>query len=485
LTVAETIEAMDPAQPETLDRAEDLVRRGRMVAAEVSAYLDSSELVERWAAVYYFSRLAEPADIPALAAAFEGETDVSNRATIAGTLLRLGDERGLPVLQDALDDSETPLAFSEPPQLLSDYARRILEQLKPDVLSAAGRTAAAQPDDGMGVFAMPLPAPALDITVTQGTGNERCVIRITLNLQFRGGGATQALVDSWVPAILAMWNNQLSTNLCVIQLTVNTKVGGDPDPNYAQITVVDVPPGGRHRSNMTLGHSGVANDLVGEWDNADSGAHVAHELGHALGVDDEYKDNGNGGSEPVGEAATEHVGRGKTPSIMAQTWNDRDGDAPSAKPRHIDAILKAYGINCDETCTALFGSETSKLIDIFFSSPTPAPTPTFTPIPVPVPTNTPTAIQTQVPIPPGQPVSSYQTTDGWIVVFRLDSVDYLTDGLIVIDAHIPFCEYIHVHGPPIQSVLPGPDGQPFTRSEHLGECGYGPPNFFLVPDPRG
>ena len=73
---------------------------------------------------------------------------------------------------------------------------------------------------------------------------------------------------------------------------------------------------------------------------------------------------------------------------------------------------------------------------------------------------------------------------GQILVFRLDGVDFFPDGLVHTDAHVPNCEYQHVHGGPITSVLPGPDGRPLIRTEHLGDCGFGPPNFYLIPDPR-
>lgn len=73
---------------------------------------------------------------------------------------------------------------------------------------------------------------------------------------------------------------------------------------------------------------------------------------------------------------------------------------------------------------------------------------------------------------------------GQVRVFYLDGVDYLTDGLTTMGAHPPNCEYEHVHGGEIRSLLPGPDGEYLTRTEHLGNCGFGPPNFFLIDDPR-
>ncbi|MCA9850829.1 MAG: hypothetical protein KC461_09350 [Dehalococcoidia bacterium] len=73
---------------------------------------------------------------------------------------------------------------------------------------------------------------------------------------------------------------------------------------------------------------------------------------------------------------------------------------------------------------------------------------------------------------------------GQLLVFRLDGVDFFPKGLGTVAAHEPFCSYEHVHGPEITSVLPGPDGEYIKRTEHMGECGYGPPNFFLIDDPR-
>ncbi len=129
---------------------------------------------------------------------------------------------------------------------------------------------------------------------------------------------------------------------------------------------------------------------------------------------------------------------------------------------------------------------------------TPNPTPTPTPTAA-VATATPTASATEVsaatpfdfgtPTPPasafGTP-AAYDTAPGpgQVLVFQLDYVDFLADGLTTIPAHEPFCSYEHVHGTEITSLLPGPDGEYLKRTEHLGECGYGPPNFFLIDDPR-
>lgn len=48
---------------------------------------------------------------------------------------------------------------------------------------------------------------------------------------------------------------------------------------------------------------------------------------------------------------------------------------------------------------------------------------------------------------------------GMIVIFRLDGVDYLTNGLIHMGPHAPNCTYEHVHGGSIRSLVPGGNGQ--------------------------
>lgn len=72
---------------------------------------------------------------------------------------------------------------------------------------------------------------------------------------------------------------------------------------------------------------------------------------------------------------------------------------------------------------------------------------------------------------------------GQVLVFRLDNVDFVPAGLTTIPAHLPQCSYEHVHGGEITSLLPV-NGAFVKKKEHLGECGFGPPNFFLIADPR-
>ena len=72
---------------------------------------------------------------------------------------------------------------------------------------------------------------------------------------------------------------------------------------------------------------------------------------------------------------------------------------------------------------------------------------------------------------------------GQVLIFRLDGVDFVAAGLETVAIHLPFCTYEHVHGGKIRSLVPV-NGVFVERTEHLGDCGFGPPNFFVVPDPR-
>jgi len=334
-TVEAIITSIDPANPESLDAAEELVALGHEAVPELVAMLDSPLLVTRWAAVYAITRLAQTEDIPQIARGLE-DPNLSNRAGIAATLLWLGDDRGLPILEEALL-SEEMMIFSHPPERVSDYARYVLQELHPESLPNGQRT-------GPQVLSAPVKLPPIDVSVNRSG----CKAEITLNLQFTGAGASEALATRWKNGILNMWDGKKSTYCCETDLTVNTKVGGPVDPNYAQITVVQVPPGGYHRSSNSLGGTvagGTSNDVEGTWASNDSGTVAAHETGHAMGVDDEYTSDANGDSVPSGEAVGESDGRG-IPGIMAQTWNDAEGQAPEAKARHIDSILKFYGVQC-------------------------------------------------------------------------------------------------------------------------------------------
>ncbi|HUH95764.1 MAG TPA: hypothetical protein VLZ89_00290 [Anaerolineales bacterium] len=396
--VTALIASINPDQPDTLDAPEGLIGLGRAAAPALTGMLSSPNFITRWAALYYFSRTAQPEDIPALAQALN-DPDLSNQAVAAATLLRLGDKRGLSILQEA-EQSDAQLAFSEPPELLSDYARAVLAAISQSAIPAAGNPAPlASGPASIRLFSAPEVQldPRLVLGDAHGEAHpadvsvkpdctltvQDCVVTVTLNLQFTGDGATAALAATWAAAIKQMWEGLTTNGNCKLHIVVNTLVGGDPAAGYAQIDVLNVPPGGMHRSNADLGSSADAGELEGTWDNTDtSGIVAAHEAGHLMGAPDDYKDDAQGASQPLPEAAGELAAG--APDIMAQTWPDHNGNPPTGKHRHANSFLKAYGVTC--SCSA-----------------TPTPTVTFTPSIAPTatltstPTITPTSTETSTP----------------------------------------------------------------------------------------
>ena len=82
--------------------------------------------------VCYFSRLAQREDIPQLTPLLYAP-EISNSVRVAATLLRLGNERGLPLLIAAWESDETQL-LSEPPLPVADYAQDVLAVLRPGLV---------------------------------------------------------------------------------------------------------------------------------------------------------------------------------------------------------------------------------------------------------------------------------------------------------------------------------------------------------------
>jgi uncharacterized membrane protein YgcG len=345
-TLPAMLDTIDPSRPDSLFVPEMLIAQGRTLAPALYDEIKSAKLMHRWAAAYYFSRLGQAEDTARLADGMADENE-SVRTVFAATLLRLGDARGMSLVQAALQ-SKNGLIYMRPPRRLADYASATLVALHPTMQMgpAPRRPGGLVPRllEGLGGV--------LDVSVDVDAG---CQANATLNLQFSGTGANQALIDVWVAAIQKMWSGQTTQNCCQLRVKVNTKLGGAVDPTYAQIDVVHMVPGAQHRSNMTLGSAALKDSIVGSWDDSDTtGSVAAHECGHAMGVDDEYMDTPMG-SVPAGPAVGE-----PDPSIMAQTWANPEGIAPVGKDRHAIRIAQQYGAMCPESCIESWAARTGR-----------------------------------------------------------------------------------------------------------------------------
>ena len=355
------------SNPSSLAAANDLLELDADAVPVLLNLLDSPDVLDRWAGMYALNLLAQPEDIPQIVKLLD-EPILSIRARVAATLMMLGDARGLPILEEALL-SDKMLLFSEPPILLSEYARQVLDDLGAESLGqrpiegpniGLQQYSAAQDNQqrgGAGVLASLAPAAQSDVSVSVSD----CIINIELNLQFNGKKASTALAATWAEGIISVWNSELSSYGCSIDLVVNTKVdqSASPteDPNYAQIKIIDLPPGYRGHIAEMGGTGGklVRNEITGTWDYRTNGLLAAHEIGHALGNEDEYefvkKDGQPTDITPnrglSAEIQADVVGPGdKSPSIMYLVDTDKEGDSSQARVRHVDQILKAYKVSC-------------------------------------------------------------------------------------------------------------------------------------------
>lgn len=379
-TIMASIAEIELSNPRTLAAANDLLDLGPSAVPALINLLDSPDDLNRWAGIYALNLLAQPEDIPKIAK-FLDEPNLSIRARVAATLLMLGDDRGIPVLEEALL-SDQVMVFSHPLMLLSDYARLVLEELHPESLGRSQIEGTnidpleqtvpeyKEHQRGAGVLASHALAPPGNTSVSVSD----CTIDIELNLQFNGPYATNALAATWRNGIIGMWNHELSSSGCSIDLVVNTKVDNSKsptkDPNYTQIKVIQLP--AKYIGHIAVtpgGGSGLSNPR-GTWDVKVDGPLAAHEIGHVLGIDDEYEFVRKAGlptsTIPKGSLPpaiqNDVVGPGDTtPSIMYQDDPDKEGDHPQVRVRHVDQILKEHKLSC--ICNGLVewqGQGTSK-----------------------------------------------------------------------------------------------------------------------------
>jgi uncharacterized Zn-binding protein involved in type VI secretion len=154
-------------------------------------------------------------------------------------------------------------------------------------------------------------------------------------LEYHGPDATQAIADRSKEQIERVWSGATTIDGRPVQVTVqvNTSVNpsGTPTPGYDRINI----DGTVTRANQTLG-GGPGNQTPADV----NGTNLvpAHEYGHTLGIEDQYKDTPTGSvPDPTKTSNTQY-------NLMAQTWNDPDGTPPHPYPEHYETLLGNVGL---------------------------------------------------------------------------------------------------------------------------------------------
>ncbi|HEX55134.1 MAG: hypothetical protein DRO94_04015 [Candidatus Altiarchaeales archaeon] len=135
---------------------------------------------------------------------------------------------------------------------------------------------------------------------------EDCDITVTVNIAFYGDGANQSLIDKWEQEAENLWNGPHGYRIfgyckCRVHFDFNMKIVSNKDScpdDYHCIEVKNVPTDNDHRSFVKTGampgkgfdKGPYTKRATGEFSNRDDGKVVAHEIGHLMGLDDEYFD---------------------------------------------------------------------------------------------------------------------------------------------------------------------------------------------------
>ena len=315
------IDKLDPLTPLSFRHGEELIP---LVPSNIQRFLnllEDDDPLNRWAAAYALQRnQLDQSTLDDLEDYLDDE-NLTIRALIAVAFLLSGDESGKSVLVNLLTE-DTVMMYSIPPVLLSDFAEVILNAYYP--------------------AEYPLTSFSPQTTTVSGGP---CEYTVTVKVVFHGAGASETQVEAWETDAEAIWNGaddsrEWGDGCCSVKFEFDFSVlaeGAQPPDDAHVVEVKKVKSSHTSWVATPLPTPGSTETTTGEWDSLDTGPVIAHEMGHMMGLDDEYHNDEDGNyvnDNPQPE--------GSPPSIMAQTWG---GAQPLTE--HFDAIMEAADIECD------------------------------------------------------------------------------------------------------------------------------------------
>ncbi|MDD5317897.1 MAG: Ig-like domain-containing protein [Candidatus ainarchaeum sp.] len=124
---------------------------------------------------------------------------------------------------------------------------------------------------------------------------EGCEIIITLNLAFAGPGANQSYLDKVNQSVTKYWNTGMTYGECKCKVKVEANmviVQNCTPPAQGRHCVTVKKTNGFHRSTVSAGtwRSPSVGSGTGDWGSNDGETVIAHEVGHLLGLGDDYYD---------------------------------------------------------------------------------------------------------------------------------------------------------------------------------------------------
>ncbi len=182
---------------------------------------------------------------------------------------------------------------------------------------------------------------------------------ITVKIEVYGPDRA-AKVRQWARIFKEFWGQDFYVGCRKVEFKLDIKEAGEGGPDYHPVTVNSVLPGDYHTSSVFGGdYLPTEDNYSGQWSSNAPDVVIAHELGHILGLPDEYISFTDGSGTrytfPNPGVAPEYTwndtnGNGKLD--VTEVWNDKDGDnrvdpgeltRPALRPGQTPSLMAERG----------------------------------------------------------------------------------------------------------------------------------------------